>query len=120
MVHGPDHASRAERAAAVLFGGSLSGASVEDILMVFDDAPSISVSRAELESGIGAADLAVRAGLAASKAEAGRLIKQGGFYVNDRRLTDERGRITTADAIERSVIVLRKGQRERRIVRVEG
>jgi tyrosyl-tRNA synthetase len=120
MVHGPDHAARAERAAAVLFGGSLSGASVEDILMVFDDAPSISVSRAELESGIGAADLAVRAGLAASKAEAGRLIKQGGLYVNDRRLNDERGRITMADAIERSVIVLRKGQRERRIVRVQG
>ncbi len=120
MVHGPDHAARAERAAAVLFGGSLSGASVEDILMVFDDAPSISVSRAELESGIGAADLAVRAGLAASKAEAGRLIKQGGLYVNDRRLNDERGRITVAAAIERSVIVLRKGQRERRIVRVEG
>ena len=63
---------RAERAAAVLFGGSLAEAAVEDILMVFDDAPSISIERASLESGIGAADLAVRAGLAASKGEAGR------------------------------------------------
>jgi tyrosyl-tRNA synthetase len=120
IVHGPDQVARAERAASVLFGGTVSGASVDDILMVFDDAPSISITGSSLESGIGAADLAVRAGLAASKGEAARLIKQGGLYVNDRRLSDERGEITMADAIGRSVIVLRKGQRERRIIRVEG
>jgi tyrosyl-tRNA synthetase len=120
MVHGADHVARAERAAAVLFGGSLSGATVDDILMVFDDAPSISLTSSTLESGIGAADLAVKAGLAASKGEAARLIRQGGLYVNDRRLNEERGQITMADAIERSVIVLRKGQRERRVVKIEG
>ena len=119
-VHGRDQVARAERAAAVLFGGSLAEATVDDILTVFDDAPSISISGSSLESGIGAADLAVRAGLAASKGEAGRLIKQGGLYVNDRRLTEEHGHVTMADAIGRSVIVLRKGQRERRIIRVNG
>jgi tyrosyl-tRNA synthetase len=120
IVHGPDHVARAERAAAVLFGGSLSDATVEDILTVFDDAPSISITGSSLERGIGASDLAVKAGLAGSKGEAGRLIKQGGLYVNDRRLTDERGQISMADAIGGSVIVLRKGQRERRIVKIEG
>ena len=102
----------------MLFGGSLEAAAVEDILMVFDDAPSIEVAAASVESGIGAADLAVMAGLAVSKGEAGRLIKQGGLYVNDRRLTEERGRVTMSDAIGRSVIVLRKGQRERRIIKI--
>jgi tyrosyl-tRNA synthetase len=120
MVHSPDHVARAERAASVLFGGALSDASVDDILMVFDDAPSISIAGALLETGVGAAELAVKAGLAASKGEANRLVKQGGLYVNDRRLTEERGQITMADAIGGSVIVLRKGQRERRIVKVEG
>jgi len=119
MVHGREQVARAERAAAVLFGGPLGDASAGDILTVFEDAPSISIARTMLEAGIGAADLAVKAGLASSKGEAARLIKQGGLYVNDRRLTDERGQITMADAIEGSVIVLRKGQRERRIVRVE-
>jgi tyrosyl-tRNA synthetase len=119
MVHSPEHVARAERAAGVLFGGSLAGATVDDILTVFEDAPSISVPAASLEGGIGAAELAVTAGLAASKGEAGRLIKQGGLYVNDRRLSEERGRVTMADAIGRAVIVLRKGQRERRIVRIE-
>ena len=119
LVHGPDDVARAERAAAVLFGGSIAGAPVDDILMVFDDAPSISVSAASMERGAAAAELAVTAGLAASKGEAVRLIKQGGLYVNDRRLTDERGLVTMADAIGGAVIVLRKGQRERRIVKIE-
>jgi tyrosyl-tRNA synthetase len=87
--------------------------------MVFEDAPSVSIPAASLEAGIAAAELAVTAGLAASKGEAGRLIKQGGLYVNDRRLSEERGRVTMADAIERAVIVLRKGQRERRIVKIQ-
>jgi tyrosyl-tRNA synthetase len=119
LVHGTDHAARAERAAAVLFGGPLAQASVDDILMVFDDAPSITMTAAALDAGVSAAEVAVKTGLAASKAEAGRLIKQGGLYVNDRRFTDERGTITMADAISRSVIVLRKGQRERRIVKIQ-
>ena len=120
MVHGAEQAARAEQAAVVLFGGSLADASPEDILMVFDDAPSISLPADSAERGIAATELAVTAGLAASKGEAGRLIKQGGLYVNDRRLNDERGRVTMADAIGGAVIVLRKGQRERRIVRIEG
>ena len=47
-----------------------------------------------------------------------RLIKQGGLYVNDRRVTDERGRVSLEHAIDGAIIVLRKGQRERRIVRI--
>jgi tyrosyl-tRNA synthetase len=119
MTHGRAQVERAERGAAVLFGGSLAGASVEDILTIFDDVPSVSVAAAAIRTGIPATELAVTAGLAGSKGEAGRLIKQGGFYVNDRRLQDERGVVTLADAIEGAVLVLRKGQRERRIVRVE-
>jgi tyrosyl-tRNA synthetase len=119
MVHGTDQVARAERASAVLFGGPLADAAADDILLVFDDVPSISVPAAALRSGIAAAELAVNAGLAHSKGEAARLIKQGGFYVNDRRLNEERGQVTMADAIGGSVIVLRKGQRERRIVRID-
>jgi tyrosyl-tRNA synthetase len=118
MVHSADQVARAERAAAVLFGAPLRDASVDDILTVFDDVPSISVPAASLGAGIRVTELAVAAGLAGSNGEAGRLIRQGGLYVNDRRLGDERGQVTLDDAIGRSVIVLRKGQRERRLVRV--
>jgi tyrosyl-tRNA synthetase len=119
FVHGSDHVHRAERASGVLFGGPLSEASADDIRMVFEDVPSITLKESALEAGVAAVELAVMSGIAASKGEAARLIKQGGFYVNDRRLTDERAQITIADAIGRSVIVLRKGQRERRLVKIQ-
>ena len=117
LVHGADELDRAERASTVLFGGALADASAEDILLVFDDVPAVELRAAEL-AGFAANALVTHAGLAASKGEATRLIKQGGIYVNDRRVTDERSAVTVDDAIGGRVIVLRKGQRERRVVKI--
>ena len=116
MVHGREQMESAARASAVLFGSSLTSATADEILAVFEDVPSVAVGRAALSQGITTVELAVTAGLAASKGEATRLIKQGGLYVNDHRVTEERGRVTTDHAIDGRVIVLRKGQRERRLV----
>ncbi len=118
IVHGRVETENAERASAVLFGSSLANATAEEILTVFDDVPSVEVSRETLQGGVSATELIVSSGLAASKGEAARLIKQGGVYVNDQRFIEERGRITSEYAIDGRVIVLRKGQRERRIVKV--
>ena len=118
LVHGASAVESAERASAVLFGSSLEGARAEEILMVFDDVPAVEVEAAALGEGLSHVDVAVRVGLASSRGEAVRLIKQGGFYVNDQRVSDERGRITLDHAIDRQVIVVRKGQRERRLIRV--
>ncbi len=121
VVHGDDGLGRAERASAVMFGGRLADADPGDVLMVFDDVPSTSIARAALDGdGVPAADLAVQSGLSASKSEANRLIKQGGFYVNDRRLAEGDARVIASDLIGGRVLVLRKGQRERRVVRAEG
>ncbi|MGH9383976.1 MAG: tyrosine--tRNA ligase [Vicinamibacterales bacterium] len=117
-VHGAEELARAERASSVLFGGSLAEASLDEILLVFDDVPSIDVPRRSLEAGMGLTELVVAAGLASSKGEAARLVRQGGLYINDTRAADERGRVTLQDALAAQVIVLRKGARERRIVRV--
>ena len=117
MVHGAAELDRAERASSVLFGGSLADASVEDILMVFDDAPAIDMTKADLMAATMSA-LTAQVGLAASKGEAARLIKQGGIYLNDRRVTDDRALVTLEDTIGGRVMVIRKGQRERRVVRV--
>ena len=118
MVHGVEQLQAAERASAVLFGSSLANATAEQILAVFDDVPSVYLDREVLTSGVSIGELAVTSGIAASKGEATRLVKQGGLYINDQRMTDERGRISIDHAIDGRVIVLRKGQRERRIVLV--
>jgi tyrosyl-tRNA synthetase len=118
LAHGDDEMRAAERASAVLFGSSLSEATADEILTVFHDVPSVEVDATTLRAGLAHTDAAVLSGLAASKGEAGRLIRQGGLYLNDQRVTDERGRMTLDQAIGGRVMVLRKGQRERRLIRV--
>jgi tyrosyl-tRNA synthetase len=118
LVHGPEPLQAAERASAVLFGSSLIDARANDILAVFDDVPSVEVERPALEAGVSIAELALMTGIAASKGEAVRLVKQGGLYLNDSRVTDERLRVGMEHAIDARVLVLRKGQRERRLVLV--
>ena len=81
------------------------------------DIPAIVLAASAFAGGMAHTDFMVAIGLAPSKSEAARTIKQGGFYLNDTRVTDERGTVTMADVIE-GRIRARKGQRERRIVKI--
>jgi tyrosyl-tRNA synthetase len=51
--------------------------------------PTLELARAELEAGVAVVDLLVRAGLAASKGEARRLIRGGGARLDDTPVADE-------------------------------
>ena len=117
LVHGQDQVARAERAAALLFG-DLASAALEDVLMVFDDAPSTDVVM-PLE-GLTVIDLLTATKLAPSRSEAVRLVQNRGVYVNNVRAEDERARLTAAQAIGGKVFVLRKGRRDQHIVRLLG
>ena len=118
MVHGPTGFEKAERASEVLYGGTLAGVSTEDLLMVFEDVPSITLAADRLRAGIASTELLVESGVAASKSEAARLIKQGGVSINDSKLTDERGSITLEQALDGTLFVVRKGKRQTHVVRV--
>jgi len=117
LVHGADELRRAERASAVLFGGSLREASLEDLLLVFDDVPSTRVERSEL-LGMSVATALVRAGICASKGDAVRMVRQGGVSVNGVREADERRVLGADDLLGGVLVVLQKGARDRRLLRV--
>ena len=117
LVHGDDQVQRAERAAGVLFAESLADVSVADVLMVFEDAPSTALTLPA--EGMGVAELLVAVKLAASKSEATRLLKGGGVYVNNARVSDERARLGRADAIGGELFLLRKGRKDHHIVRLQ-
>ena len=119
LVRGDEAVARAERASAILFGGSLAEANADEVLEVFADVPSTEVEAGRLvPSGLAITELLAITGLAASKGEAARAIKGGGIYLNDGRVTDERGRVTLDQAIDGRLFVLRKGQRNRHVVRI--
>ena len=65
-----------------------------------EQAPSMELPAATFADGMPHTDFMVSLGLASSKGEAARLIKQGGFYINDARVTDERGRVTLEAAVD--------------------
>jgi tyrosyl-tRNA synthetase len=119
LVHGESELARAERASAALFGGSLRDAEPDDLLLVFEDVPSTTMAKSAFVSST-VAHAVFEAGLAGSKGEAARLVKQGGVYLNGERVTDDRRLMTMADTLGGTLVVWQKGQRERRLVRLEG
>ena len=119
MVHGEEHVSRAERASSVLFGEDMTTLGADDVLSVFDDVPSSTVAAEKLSGeGVAVVELLATSGLTASKGEATRLIRGGGVYVNNRRVTDERARLRSHDAIEGRLFVLRKGAKQNHVIKV--
>lgn len=120
LVHGSEQRQRAEQASALLFKGDLRRATKDDILMVFDDVPSTELGPQEFGGdGIPVVRLITASGLESSSSAAARLIKGGGFYLNDERIANEKARVTADQAIDGELFVLRKGQRDRRIVRLK-
>ena len=119
LVHGQAHAERAAHASSVLFGENISTLPVEDVLAVFEDAPSIELAADEF-AGVGVAmvDLLARVELAPSKGEARRLMQSGGAYVNNRRVADPQARLTRSEALGGRLFVLRKGQRQQVLVKL--
>jgi tyrosyl-tRNA synthetase len=119
LVHGETALAGAERASKALFGEEISALAPEELLDVFQEAPSTRLERNKLAgSGISIVELAVLSGLAPSKGEARRLVDGGGVYLNNRRVSAPTQNVSAADALHGRFLVLRRGQREFRLVEV--
>jgi tyrosyl-tRNA synthetase len=80
--------------------------------------PTVTVPRAELETGIPAFRLFTISGLAASNGEARRLIRGGGARLNDVPVTEEGQVISSQDARD-GAIKLSAGRKQHRLVRAD-
>ncbi len=103
IIHGEEEADKALNAARNLFS-AVSGASKEGV-------PSIVVSKADLDSGIGVLDLFTRSGLSSSNGEARRLVTQGGAEVNGRKVTDPKTIITSGELDGDGELLLKAGKK---------
>jgi len=117
QVHGETAVQRAEKVSRALFGEEIFTLAAEEIPDVFQEAPCTRMEKTKLEGpGMGIVDFAVLAGLAASKNEARRLIDSGGIYLNNRRIGEAAKRVSSADSLHGRFLVLRRGQKEFRLV----
>jgi tyrosyl-tRNA synthetase len=117
LVHGDEAVREAEAATEKLFSGDVSTMSVRELLQVFPNVPSSDA--AFMPDGWPVVDLLAATGVTASKSEATRLIRGGGLYVNNRRITDEKERLSPDQAIEGQVFVVRKGKKENFLIRIQ-
>jgi tyrosyl-tRNA synthetase len=119
MLHGETGLARAERATAVLFGEEISELQPADVLDIFADVPSIETPKDRLAGeGMPLVELLVAAGLVPSKGEARRAVQGGGIYLNNRRVGEEKKGVILEDTIGGRILVLRKGRKEYRLVRL--
>jgi len=108
-VHGKDAAKSAERASAILFGGSFepSDLTPEMLSILMSEVPTGIFGEKDLPSPV---DILSACGACASKSEARRLIQGGGVYLNGKRL-DQDSQVGSADLLEGKHIFFRLGKK---------
>lgn len=101
ITHGREEAERAHAAAQAAFsdGGDLSGM------------PATSIPASRLQAGLGVVEIFTEVGLTPSRNEARRLLKQGGLYVNDQRVSDPEALLGENDLTDDGIL-LRAGKKK--------
>jgi tyrosyl-tRNA synthetase len=119
LVHGNEGLSVAQRATEIFYGAEISNLSDAQLTEIFADVPSQELRRNVLsdDGGLSIVDALVAAGLAKSKGDARRTVQQGGAYVNNRRIESVDARLTAADLVSETVMVLRSGKKNYALLR---
>lgn len=109
LVHGEEEAEKAQQAARALFGGGSNK----------DNIPTSELSENDFTEGaIGILDLLVKAELAPSKSEARRNVQQGGVSVDGEKVTDVNAAVMLDSIIEKGEIVVKRGKKSFRKVKI--
>lgn len=106
ITHGKQAAEEARKAASTVFG---SGG--EEGKRDLEAMPTTIISHERLAAGISSFELFCEVGLTSSRGEAKRLIKQGGLYVNEKRI-ENLDRLLNEDDLTSSGILLRAGKKK--------
>ena len=118
LVHGDTGLEAAKRATDIFFGAEISDLNDVQLVEIFADVPSRELPRSRLSGeGMNIVDAVVDSGLAKSKSEARRTVKQGGAYINNRRVEDVAQQLTAADLASETVMVLRSGRKKYALLR---
>jgi len=111
LVHSPEIAVRVEEAARALFGqGDLSSLDEATLGSALAELP-----RTQIESGSEIptwVDLLAATGVVDSKSAARRIVKEGGAYLNNEKVTGEDFRLEKSHFLCGKYAVLRKGKRD--------
>ncbi|HEX4704808.1 MAG TPA: tyrosine--tRNA ligase [Pseudonocardiaceae bacterium] len=116
MLHGETETDRVIAASQALFGrGELRELSAATLAAVMAEVPT---GEARLGDGATIVDLLVASQLVDTKSAGRRAVKEGGAYVNNRKVTDEAWQPSGTDLLDGGWLVLRRGKRHTAGVRL--
>ncbi len=115
FVHGEEGCEAALRVTEGIAPGSEAKLSGEILGQLAADMPHVEL-RCDEVVGIKYVDLAVKIGLLPSKSEAVKLIKNGGAYLNNEKVSDVAQMIAESDCIDQKFILLGAGKKKKVLV----
>jgi len=115
LVHGEPELARVQAASAALFGGG----ELEEL-----DEPTLAAALAEAPSTTVTGEVPplvdlLAAALGISKSDARRVVRDGGAYLNNRKLDDEATQAVDGDWLHGRYLVLRRGKRSVAVIERE-
>ncbi len=114
-VHSQQDFLIAERATQILFNGTLKDFEELDenlFLDIMDGVETYSISKSELNTGIGILDfLAEKTKIFPSKGEARKMVQAGGVSVNKQKWEDEKANLTLSNTLNNKYILVQKGKK---------
>eukprot|EP01080_Neovahlkampfia_damariscottae_P001977 gene1977-1485_t len=116
-IHGIVGLEKAKFSSEILFGNeSFDKLESKDIEMLFKDAPCSTLSDSILFSSP-ISTIAREAKMFKSSNQVTKLIKEGGFYVNNNKIESEKFSLTMNDFINDQFVVLRSGKKKYHIIK---
>lgn len=111
LVHGETECNEAEAAAKALFGqGEITELSEKTLASALAQLPRTTINRGEdFPTWV---DLLAATGVVESKSAARRIVKEGGAYLNNQKISGEDFTPSASDLIHGRFLLLRKGKRE--------
>jgi len=111
LLHGADQTQKVEAAAKALFGqGEIRDLDIETLKSALAELPKTKIKKgAEIPSWV---DLITSSGVVESKSAARRVIKEGGAYLNNGKITGEDFTPKSSDLLHGQFLLLRKGKRD--------
>lgn len=106
-LHGKDEFLKAIKISEALFSGNVKSLSKDEILMGFKDVPSFDV-----KVGTKLIDMLIENNICQSKREAREFLKAGSISINDEKVSDEEMIIDENIAIEKEILVIKRGKKK--------
>ena len=111
LLHGADQAQKVEVAAKALFGqGEIRDLDIETLKSALAELPKSRIKKGEeIPSWV---ELVTSSGVVESKSAARRVIKEGGAYLNNEKISGEDFTPKSSDLLHGQFLLLRKGKRD--------